>query len=71
MGVPVEEGSLGHAQDDQETVDRGPGFRPLSPAVAVVGMRPDGALASRLLQVSGGRWPKRSHVVWTGVRTEP
>lgn len=40
-------GPLGHAQDDQETFDPGAGLRPLSPAVAVVGTRPDGAIACR------------------------
>jgi hypothetical protein len=40
-------GPLGDAQADLETVDPGPGLRPLSPAVAVVRTRPDGALACR------------------------
>ena len=40
-------GPLGHALDDQETFDPGRRLRPLSPAVAVVGTRPDGALACR------------------------
>ncbi len=46
-GRPGGEGPLGEAWDDQERVDPGPGLRPLSPAVAVVRTRPDGALACR------------------------
>src|SRR2546423_1229062 len=45
---------LGHAQEDQETFDRGAGLRPLSPAVAVVGTRPGGALACRPERTRGG-----------------
>jgi hypothetical protein len=40
-------GPLGNTQDDQETFDPGRRFAPLSPAVAVVGAGPDGALACR------------------------
>ena len=60
MDVPVGEGPLGRALEDQETFDPGAGLRPLSPAGAVVGARPDGALAcrpSRASRVRGRRRP--------------
>jgi hypothetical protein len=44
MDVPVGESPLGNSQEDQETFDAG---RRFAPAVAVVGTRPDGALACR------------------------
>jgi hypothetical protein len=50
MGVPVGRGPLGDAEDHQETVDPRLGLRPLSPAVAVIRTRPDGALACRRQQ---------------------
>jgi hypothetical protein len=53
MGVPVGEGSARRRLRRQETVDRGPGLRPLSPAVAVVRTRRDGALACRPGRASG------------------
>ena len=53
-------GPLGHAQDDPETVDPGPGLRSLSHAVAVR-RRPDGALACRPKRASAkARWDARS-----------
>jgi hypothetical protein len=47
MDVAVGRGPLSHAQDDLETVDPGRRFAPAFARVAVVGTRPDGALACR------------------------
>jgi hypothetical protein len=55
MDDPVGEGPLGDAHRSSVVRPRGAGLRSLSPAVAVVGPRPDGALACRR------RWRRRSH----------
>jgi hypothetical protein len=55
-------GPRGQAQDDQETFEPGAGVRSLSPAVAVVGSRPDGALACRPQQARRGPGLGRSHL---------
>jgi hypothetical protein len=59
-------GPLRHAQDDQETVDPGRRFAPAFARVAVVGTRPDGALACRPQRASGGGWARRSLVTQRG-----
>ena len=51
---------LGDAQDDQETSAAAAGLRSLSPAVAVVGTRPDGALACRPMRALAARGGTRS-----------
>jgi hypothetical protein len=61
MGVPVGRGPLGDAEDHQETVDPRLGLRPLSPAVAVIRTRPDGALACRRQQARTRRTLGHSH----------
>jgi hypothetical protein len=70
MDVPVGEGLLGHAHDDQETFNPGRRLAPASPAVAVVGMSPDGALARRPLRASAA-WPTRRSLAPVERRSGP